>query len=101
MPLNDMEVRLPIHPEPTLQEGPVHYKIRLAEENGLTPDDVERLGYTESTLLKGVVQILREQIEEDMEEGGYYIQDLGMEARHQGRGQAEHRHGDHASRHAH
>lgn len=44
MPLNDMEVRLPIHPEPTLQEGPVHYKIRLAEENGLTPDDVERLG---------------------------------------------------------
>jgi len=64
MPLVDVEVRLPIHPEPTLQEGPTHYRIRLADENDLTPDQIEHLGVRYST---GVASVASSPIEQSLQ----------------------------------
>lgn len=37
-------MRLAIHPDPMFQEGPSHYRIRLAEENWLIPNDLKQMG---------------------------------------------------------
>ncbi|MEO8608929.1 MAG: hypothetical protein ABI690_13645 [Chloroflexota bacterium] len=43
-------------------------------------DDMESMGWTESPLLQGVVDVITEQLEEQMVDSGYYIEDPGMEA---------------------
>lgn len=43
-------------------------------------DDMETMGWTESPILQGVVDVITEQVEEMMADGGFYIEDPGMEA---------------------
>ncbi len=43
-------------------------------------EDIENMGWTDSPLLQGVVEVIQDQLEEQMVEVGFYIEDPGMEA---------------------
>jgi hypothetical protein len=64
-------------------EKNVEHRKQIQEELGEIQsaiEDVEEMGYAESPLLRGVVDVIREQVEEELEEVGFYIEDPGMEA---------------------